>query len=95
MDLTLPLKSQYFDQVRAGTKVEEYRLRNAYWARRIENRSYDWLVLTRGYPRRDDHENRIVLPWRGYQVKAITHPHFSPFGLAPVWVYAIQLGEPA
>ena len=93
MDLTLPIRAEYFDQIRAGTKIEEYRLCNAYWARRIENRSYARLVLTRGYPKRDDHENRIVLPWRGYRRKLITHPHFSPFGLAPVWVYAIRLTE--
>jgi hypothetical protein len=90
MNLTLHLKGEYFDQIKAGTKTEEYRLCNTYWQRRLKNRTYDQIVLTRGYPRRDDHENRIVLPWRGWRMKIITHPHFGP---APVSVYAIQLGE--
>lgn len=43
-------------------------------------------MLTRGYPRRDDHDRRLVLPWQGYTIKTITHPHFGP---NPVTVYAI------
>ncbi|MCZ4321408.1 hypothetical protein [Pseudomonas anguilliseptica] len=53
--LTLPLKGEYFDQIKAGTKPEEFRL---------------------------------VLPWRGYRLAIITHPHF---GETPVEVFAINV----
>lgn len=89
-DLVLPLKREYFEQIKAGTKTEEYRLCNSYWERRLYGRfgSYDRIILTLGYPRRDDTERRLVLPWRGFTIKTITHPHFGP---DPVRVYAIDV----
>ncbi len=87
-DLTLALNGVYYDQIKAGTKVEEFRLRTDYWRKRLVGRSYDRIVLTRGYPARDDHERRLVLPWRGYRETALTHPHFGP---DPVEVFAIQV----
>ncbi len=96
-DLILPLKRDYFEAIRAGTKTEEYRLCTPYWRRRLSKvlsigcevpREFERIVLTLGYPRRDDHERRIVRPWRGYSIKTITHPHFGP---KPVQVYAIDV----
>lgn len=86
--LTLPLKGEYFDQIKAGTKPEEFRLCTAYWAKRLLERSYDTVTLTKGYPASDDHERRMVLPWRGYAIKVIEHPHF---GDKPVSVFAIRV----
>ncbi len=88
IDLTLPLKGIYFDQIKAGEKTEEYRLVTSYWIRRLEGRRYGRIILTRGYPKKDDADRRIVLPWRGCPTKTITHPHFGPH---PVEVYAIKL----
>lgn len=88
MDLTLPLKGEYFDQIKAGTKTEEYRLCTLYWKKRLERRNYEKLVLTRGYPKRTDAERRMEFKWQGAAIKTITHPHF---GDAPVAVYAIPL----
>ncbi|ALJ98262.1 RNA-binding protein [Brucella phage BiPBO1] len=96
--LTLPLKAEYFDAIRDGTKTEEYRLANAYWTRRLHNMwgsmlSFDGIVLARGYPKRDDAERRLELPWRGFTRKTITHPHFGP---DPVEVFAIDVsGHPS
>ena len=87
-DLHLALKGEYFDAIKAGTKTEEYRLCTPYWRRRLKNRTYISVVLTRGYPPRDDETRRLVLPWRGYTIKTITHPHF---GHDPVQVYAIRV----
>ena len=90
--LTLALKGEYFDAIRDGSKTEEYRLRTDYWNRRLVARSYDRIVLTRGYPARDDHSRRLALPWRGYVSKALTHPHFGP---DEVQVFAIDVsGQP-
>lgn len=90
MDLILPVKGEYFDQIKAGTKGDEFRLQNGYWRKRLEGRHYDRVIITRGYPRRDDSERRLVFPWRGYTKRTITHPHF---GADPVEVYAIKVGH--
>lgn len=89
-DLVLPLKGQYFDAIKAGAKTEEYRLCTPYWQKRLASPFglYDRIVLTRGYPRRDDQERRLVRAWQGYTIKTITHPHFGP---DPVQVYAINV----
>lgn len=92
MDLTIPLKGEYFDQIKAGTKAEEYRLCTLYWKKRLTGRHYDRLILTRGYPKRTETERRMVLPWRGATIRTITHQHF---GADPVAVYVIDVGHNA
>ncbi len=86
--LTIPVKGIYFDQIKAGMKPFEYRLRTPYWTKRLAWRTYDRVVLTRGYPKAGDTERRLELPWRGYEVQTITHPHFGP---DPVQVFAIRV----
>lgn len=86
--LTLSLKGEYFQAIKAGTKSEEFRLCSPYWIRRLEGRSFSGIVLTHGYPSRDNAERRLVLPWRGLRRTTIQHPHFGP---QPVEVYAIAV----
>lgn len=86
--LQLAVKSQYFDQMKAGLKKEENRLTTPYWEKRLKGRHYDRLVITKGYPRRDDRSRRIDVPYNGYEIKTITHSHFGP---DPVDVYAIKV----
>lgn len=90
--LQLAVKGEYFDAMKRGEKTEEYRLVNAYWIKRLmvglKPREYDRLVITRGYPKRDDMSKRIDVPYAGYEVKTITHPHF---GDKPVNVFAIKV----
>lgn len=88
MDLILPLKREYFEQIKTGTKTEEYRLVNDYWRARLYLKKYKRIVLTLGYPKRTDTERRLVLPYKGYVVKQITHPHFGP---DPVHVFALDV----
>ncbi|MCY1167802.1 hypothetical protein D9M73_77750 [compost metagenome] len=88
--LTLPVKGIYFDQIKAGTKTEEYRLCTPYWRKRLEGRTYDQVEVTKGYPKRGDAARRLIRPWRGFTVKTITHEHFGPY---PVEVFAIKVGE--
>lgn len=87
-NLQLAVNGEYFDQMKRGEKVEEYRLVNPYWGRRICGKDYDRLIITRGYPKRDDASKRIDIPYDGYEVKVITHPHFGP---DPVKVFAIKV----
>lgn len=89
-DLVLPLKREYFEAIKSGEKTEEYRLYNSHWRKRLEGRDFERVVLTLGYPKRDDTARRIVRPWQGYAVKMITHPHFGP---DPVQVFAIYVQQ--
>lgn len=86
--LQLAVNSEYFDAMKRGEKKEEYRLVNPYWGRRIFGRDYDRLIITRGYPRKDDESKRLVIPYDGFEVKTITHPHFGP---ELVKVFAIKV----
>lgn len=88
VNLQLAVKGEYFDAMIRGEKTEEYRLCNDYWNKRIMFREYDRLIITKGYPKRDDSSRRIDVPYGGYEVKTITHPHF---GDKPVKVYAIKV----
>lgn len=89
--LYLPLKAEYFDAIKAGTKTEEYRLYTPYWRKRLVDgfAGLTAIELMRGYPAADDQERRLRRPWRGYAIKHITHPHFGP---DPVQVFAIYVG---
>lgn len=89
--LTLALKGQYFDEIKAGLKLEEFRLVTPYWRRRLEGRVFDQIELTRGYPKRGDASRRITLLWQGFRMRTITHPHF---GANPVEVFAIDVSGP-
>lgn len=89
-DLVLPLKKDYFEAIRDGCKVEEYRLCNDYWFKRLSGKEFRNVVLTLGYPKSGDESRRIVRPWQGYVVKTILHPHFGP---QPVEVYAINVKQ--
>lgn len=75
--LHLNLKTTHWLDIQAGTKEWEYRLRSK-WAKRIEGKHFDFVLLKRGYPRRDDASRIIKRPWRGYEVQRITHPEFGP-----------------
>jgi len=88
-ELILPLKGCYFDDIVAGRKPLEYRLRTPYWRKRLEGRTYDTVTVTKGYPARDDAQRRATYPWRGYEEQTITH---SFFGTQPVEVFAIKVG---
>lgn len=92
-DLVLPLRAEFFNAIKAGAKQEEFRQRTHYWRTRIEGKTFERVVLTLGYPARDDHERRLVLPWRGFRLTTIQHALFGP---APVEVYAIRVApDPA
>lgn len=86
--LYLPLKRQYFEAIRSGVKLEEYRLATPYWRYRLEGKTFESIVLTLGYPSRAVSERRLSRPWRGMQLKTITSPLF---GDKPVLVFAIQV----
>ena len=85
-DLILPVKRVYFDLMVQGMKLAEYRLCTPYWLKRLQGCKYDRAIVTLGYPKRDDTARRLIVPYRGYTMEVITHPHFGP---DPVSVFAI------
>ena len=94
-NLQLAVKGEYFDAIKRGEKTEEYRLYNEYWIARLifegtftAPKKYDHLIITKGYPRRDDESRRLSVKYNGYEIKTITHPHF---GAEPVRVFAIKV----
>lgn len=74
--LYLPLRKIYFDQIKSGKKKTEYRLYNDYWEKRLA-KAYDKIVLTLGYPKRDDMTRRIERPYKGYDIVKIKHPEWG------------------
>ena len=85
--LYLNLKKEYFDQIKSGVKKEEYREIKPYWTVRL-NKQHDSIVIILGRPKQRNETNSIVFPWKGYEIKTITHPLF---GNKPTEVYAIKL----
>lgn len=89
-DLHLNLKGIYFDQIIAGDKSFEFRLVNDYWKKKLINRIYGQIHFKRGYPAKEDTSKIYSVPYRGYEIQTITHPHF---GSDPVEVFAIYADD--
>lgn len=87
-DLRIAVRRQYFEEIKAGIKTEEYRVKNEYWTKRLVNRQYDTVTITLGYPKKGDAERELTFPYNGYAVKTIKHREFNN---APIDVFAIRL----
>lgn len=81
-DLHFILTAKYYDEISRGEKTEEYR-ECEQWRKRIEGREYRNIVFHRGYTL-----TAQAFPYRGYEIRTITHPHFGP---DPVTVYVLPL----
>lgn len=84
--LHLALKAEHFAAIAANEKPYEFRLYNEYWRKRIEDREFDEIVLTLGYPAKTDVARRMKRPWQGYLTVSIVHKEFGP---EPVKAFAI------
>ena len=40
--LNLTIYKQYFDEIRAGTKKEEYRIAKPYWIKRLRGKHFEY-----------------------------------------------------
>lgn len=89
-NLQLAVKTEYFNDIKSGVKTEEYRLCNEYWTKRLSDKRYNRLIITCGYPKRDDKDKILSFPYVGWERKTITHKHF---GDSPVEVFAIKITE--
>jgi hypothetical protein len=89
--LVLNVKREYFEQIRDGSKTEEYRLVHPYWRKRLEGKHFSNVEIRCGYPKNGDTSKIIRRVYCGWYKKTITHHHF---GDKPVEVFAIPLTEP-
>lgn len=87
--LVLNLKKEYFKEILAGTKKEEYREVKPYWNKRL-NKEYDYIAIRCGYPKKNDTSKEIIFRWNGYIKKSIKHKCFNN---KITEVYAIVLNE--
>jgi len=87
-DLHLNLKKQYFEEIRDGEKLEEYRVYNDYWKKRLVGREYQNIQIKSGYPKSTDTSRIVTRPYMGYEVKTITHEFFNN---VPTKVFAIKV----
>lgn len=88
--LHLSVKRKYFEQIKSGEKVEEFRLAKDYWSKRLENKTFDEIVIKSGYPKLGESARTLIRPWRGYVMRTIVH---EEFGAGPVTVFAIKVNE--
>lgn len=88
--LRLNLKGCYFDAIRDGTKLTEYRSFDKWWHRLSWQGPWGDILLLRGYPKADDESRMLRRKWNGFKVETITHPHFGP---DPVSVCAIDVSQ--
>jgi hypothetical protein len=64
--LYLPIKTEYFDQIAAGTKKEEYRMYGEFYRSRLLSKEYDAVLFQNGY-RKD--ARRLLVKYKGFQRK--------------------------
>jgi hypothetical protein len=86
--LVFRLKYKYFDEIKAGTKIKEYRLMTPYWKKRLEGNIFSKIIVARGSLSWSNPENIMIFPWNGYEIEEIVH---EEFGDKPVKVFAILL----
>lgn len=83
--LYLTLKKQWFDMVKSGHKLEEYRELKDYWHRRF-NKHYDAVQFTNGY---SPSSPRFLIELRGID-KGVGRPEW---GAPNSEVYILRLGN--
>jgi hypothetical protein len=90
MHLILHVKKKYFDQIKSGEKIEEYRIKKPYWTARLENKRFDGVGIYHGYPTWHETcpDNYIEFNYCNIETRLINHPEF---GSEDVMVYIIKL----
>lgn len=84
--LHLTLKKVWFELIRDGIKIEEYREIKPYWTRRLDGKEFDFVVFRNGYGR--------DVPTIKVELKAISIGRpFPPWTESPDQCYILKLGK--
>lgn len=89
--LILHLKWEYWEAIRDGRKLEEYRERTPYWEKRLRGKVFSEIILHWAYPERGDETWTLHRKWNGLRETDIDTPVYG--GLVPV--FAIDVSEAA
>jgi len=82
----MTIKRQYFNEILAETKKEEYRLVKPHWVNKLVGKEYSHIVFQNGY---NHNSPRLEAQYLGYEIKNIKHEFF---GNEDVSVFALKLG---
>ena len=61
--IRIPCTKAWFEKVKNGEP--DLRPVNEYWTKRLDDRVYDTITFTLGYPKASDESRHHVVPWRG------------------------------
>jgi hypothetical protein len=61
--IRIPCTKAWFEKVKNGEP--DLRPTNEYWSKRLDERTYDTITFTLGYPKASDESRHHVIPWRG------------------------------
>ena len=85
--LRLAVRKEYFYEIKAGIKKEEYRLIKPYWIKRLSTK-YDEVWITCGYPKKTETDKILKFKYNGFCIKKINH---KEFGDSEIEVFTIKL----
>lgn len=85
--LILNLKTEYFNDIKKGEKLFEYRLIKPFWEKRLE-KNFDFIEIRLGYPKSTEKDKIMKFEWNGFKIIDLLH---KEFGSEPVKVFAISL----
>lgn len=83
--LKMTLHKEWFKEIAAGRKLEEYREIKPYWTKRLA-KEYDAIEFKNGYR---SNCPVMLVEYLGWEVKRILHPITNK----PETVYSLKLGE--
>jgi len=78
--LNLTIKKKWFDLIKSGKKKVEYREKKPYWNKRLEGKSFDFIIFRNGYNKDS--------PWLKVEWKGISLGEFEGKKC-----FAIKLGK--
>lgn len=94
-DLVLNVKKQYFNEIKEGAKLLEFRLCKPYWYKRLVDadgsfKDFNKVVIRLGYPKKGDSGRELTRPYRGTVRLNVQH---EIFGENSVEVFGIIVNE--
>lgn len=84
--LFMTIKKQYFIEILAGTKTEDFRIVKPYLVSKLVGKEYSHIIFKNGYSRNSP---RLEAEYIGYEVRNIRHEFF---GNEDVSVFVLKLG---
>jgi len=63
--LHLTIKKKWFDLIKSGKKKIEYREKKPYWNKRLEGKSFDFIIFRNGY---NKDSPWLKVEWKGLEI---------------------------